>query len=257
MVSGLPGFRGSLAVLEMALQPTGSVTGAAAYQRGYQYLVCRTWQSSDPQPVLAPSAEQFMNDLWSTAVERMEAQARAAKADGVIGVSVDQRPLDNRGWQLTLNGTGVRVDGLEPPPRPFLTGLQMSEFMALLLGGWVPAGLVWGNAAVHVHGFAASPYWQGVRLSNAEMQGPTDGVNAARTRAQMAAHAKVQSLSAQGAVAMSMQINRETMACQGNTGSKTPGMLITAHTMGTAIVRYRDPVVSISTGRQLSGRVGA
>ena len=254
MVSGLPGFRGALAVLEMELEPTGSVTGASAYMRGYQSLVCWGWGSGSTDPVLAPSAEQFLNDLWSSAVDRLEAQARSMKADGVVGVSVDQRPLDNGGWQLQLTGTGVRVAGLDPPARPFLSGLQMSEFLTLLLAGWVPSGLVWGNAAVHVHGPALSPYWQGVSRSNAEMQGPTDGVNAARTRAQMAAQGRLAALSARGAVGMSMDITRETQGCR---NSKTPGMLVTAHTMGTAVVRYREPVVSVSVGRQLSGRVGA
>jgi len=232
----------------------GSVTGAAAYIRGYQALICWGWRSADPQPVLAPAAEEFLDKLWSTAVERLEEQARALHADGVVGVSVDQRALDGGGWQLQLTGTAIRVPGLDPPPRPFLSGLQMSEFLKLLLGGWVPAGLVWGNAAVHVHGWAASPYWQGVVRTNAEMQGPTDGVNAARTRAQLAAQARLQSLSAHGAVGMSMTIARESMECK---GSKVPGMLITAHTIGTAVVRYREPVLSVTVGRQLSGRVDA
>lgn len=254
MASGLPGFRGSLAVLEMEFEPAGSVTGAAAYLRGYQSLVCWGWGTQTQQPVLAPSAEQFMNSLWSTAVQRLEDQARAIKADGVVGVSVDQRAVDNGGWQLTLNGTAVRVPGLEPPPRPFLSGLQMSDFLKLLLGGWVPAGLVWGNAAVHVHGWATSPYWQGVTRTNAEMQGPTDGVNAARTRAQLAAQARLQSLSAEGAIGMEMTIARESMECK---RSNSTGMLITAHTMGTAVVRYRQPVLSVTMGRRLSGRVSA
>ena len=121
MPSGLPGFRGALAVLEMEFEPAGSVTGAAAYQRGYQSLICWGWGTSSTAPLLAPSAEQFLNDLWSTAIQRLEEQARALGADGVVGVGVDQRAVGNGGWQLELTGTAIRAPGLDPPPRPFLS----------------------------------------------------------------------------------------------------------------------------------------
>ena len=127
----------------------------------------------------------------------------------------------------------------------------MSEFLTLLLAGWIPSGLVWGNAAVHVHGRAASPWWQGVARVNAEMRAPTDAVNAARARAQAMTQAAMAACSAEGTVAMSLSINRQPQSCR---GSRTPGMLITAHALGTGIVRYREPVVAITTGRRLSDR---
>lgn len=250
VASSLRGFRSSLAVLELLFEPVGSVTGAAAFQQGYQSQWCPGFTAGGAvEPVLAPAVENFFNTLWSTAVDRLEEHAREVGADGVIGVSVDHRRLDADGWQLRISGTAVRVPHVDPPARPFLSALRMSEFLTLLLAGWVPTGLLWGNAAVHVHAGGASPWWQGVSRVNAEMRAPTDGVNAARTRAQSMAQAGMTACSAQGAVGMALSINRASQSCR---GSRSPGMLITAHATATGIVRYRDPVVAISTGRRLS-----
>ena len=233
----------------MQFESVGSVVGAAAFQMGYRLRSCAQWASSNPEPILAPSAENFYNQVWSTAVERLEQHAREMQADGVVGVTVDRRVLPDGGYQLTLSGTAVRHRSLEPLPTPFLSALPMGEFLKLLVAGWVPAGIAWGNAAVHVHGTATSAWRQGVQGRNAEMYGPTAGINAARERVEAFTRASLRRSLARGVVGMSVTINRESQGC---TGSKLPGMLIIAHALGTGVVRYRDPVASISTGRRLS-----
>ena len=92
---------------------------------------------------------------------------------------------------------------------------------------------------------------------NAEMAGPTMGVNAARERAQLLMHKSMQGCQAQGTVGTSITITRQSQACGSTTGSRTrdgaAGMLITAHAVGTGVVRYRDPVAFVGAAMDLKG----
>jgi len=216
---------------------------------GYRLVRCAQWGSYDPEPVRAGSAENFFDQVWATAVERLEEQARLKGADGVVGVTVDKRLLPDGGYQLQLSGTAVRHDSLEPLPRPFLSAVGMSDFLKLLLAGWMPAGIAWGHAAVHVHGPALSAWRQGVQARNAEMYGPTAGINEVRTRAEAKARSSLRSSASRGAVGMTITIDRESQEC---TGNRDPGMLIVAHALGTGVIRYREPVVAIGIGRRLN-----
>ena len=231
----------------MQFEPLGTVAGIAAYTTGFRKLAC-AGSNRDPDPVVAGSAESFFNQLWGAAIDRLHEHAAGVGADGVLGVSVDQRPVD-AGWQLQLSGTALRLPAAERLPVPFLSALPMRAFLTLLAAGWMPAGIVWGNAAVHVHGAAASPSLQGVNWRNAEMAGPTSGVNAARARAEAAVHRTLRASGAHGAVGMTIDMQHRSQACW---GSNVPGMMFLANAWGTGVVRYRDPALRIVPARALS-----
>jgi len=257
MPASLQGFRSLLSVLSLQFEAVGSVTGAHALQMGYSGVACTYWGDTASVPVIAANAENFYNQLWAGAIDRLEQDALRLGADGVVGVSVVEQPLDVTGHQLQLVGTAIRLRTVEKLPRPFLSALSMDDFLKLLIAGWVPAGIAWGHSAVHVHGWLASPWRQGVARQNAEMAGPTMGVNAARERAQLLMHKSMQGCQAQGTVGTSITITRQSQACGSTTGSRTrdgaAGMLITAHAVGTGVVRYRDPVAFVGAAMDLKG----
>lgn len=252
-VPGLRGFRASLAVLEMQFRSVGTVAGIAAFAPGFLRVSCAGGWRGDPTPVMANSATSFFNQLWQTAVDRLHQQAVERGADGVVGVRVDQRRTD-LGWQLQLSGTGFRLDAAERLQTPFLSALPMSDFVTLLGAGWVPSGIAWGNAAVHVHGPAMSAYYSRVQGINAEMPGPTQAVNAARAGAEAAVQASLRGSGSRGVVGMSIDIQRSAQACWGSRGGST-GMLVHAHAVGTGVVRFRDAALHVTPTRQLSRSV--
>src|SRR4051794_559195 len=219
--ASLQGFRSLLAVLSLQFEGVGSVTGAYALQMGYSGVACTSWGDTAYIPVIAANAENFHNQLWAGAIGRLEQDALRLGADGVVGVSVVEQPLDTTGHQLQLVGTAIRLRTVDRLPRPFLSALSMEDFVKLLIAGWVPTGIAWGHSAVHVHGWLVSPWRQGVARQNAEMEGPTAGVNAARDRAQRMMHASMRRSRAQGTVGTSVTITRHSQACGTTTGSRT------------------------------------
>lgn len=257
MPTSLPGFRSLLSVLSLQFEAVGAVTGAYALQLGYTGLACSSWGDTAAVPVIAANVENFHNELWAGAVGRLEQDAARLGADGVVGVAVVEQPLGAGGHQLQLTGTALRLPSVAPLPRPFLSALPMDEFLKLLVAGWVPTGIAWGHASVHVHGWLVSAWQQGVSGRNAEMGGPTTGVNAARERAQRLMHASMARCRAQGTVGTSITITRQSQACGSANGygqrSGGEGMLITAHAVGTGVVRYREPVAGIGLGMRLEG----
>ena len=259
MPASLQGFRSLLSVLSLQFEALGSVTGAFALQMGYSGVACTYWGDTAAVPVIAATTENFYNQLWAGAIDRLEQDASRVGADGVVGVSVAEQPVGTNGHQLALVGTAIRLRSVPQLPRPFLSALSMDDFLKLLMAGWVPTGIAWGHSAVHVHGWLVSPWQQGVARQNAEMPGPTMGVNAARERAQLLMHRSMQACQAQGTVGTSITITRHSQACGSATGygrrDGTAGMLISAHAIGTGVVRYRDPLASASAVMDLKGAV--
>ncbi len=249
----LRGFRSLLAVLGAGFEPLGVVMGATTFQ-----IVRPTgcWMGTfqlGAEPLIFPAYEQALRDSWRGAIERLQAEAVRVGAHGVVGVSVAQsagtptEPVT----MLRLTGSAVRVPTAPELERPFLSMLSMEETLKMLLRGWAPKGVVYGLSAVHVHGWAASPFRQGAVYTNAEMAAPTAGMQLARERAEHEVRDTLRSVRAQGSVGATVQITRFPQSC-GN----GQGVLIEGRMLGTGVVRYRAPVTSVGALRDLaaSGR---
>jgi uncharacterized protein YbjQ (UPF0145 family) len=258
----LPGFRSALAVLSTGFEATGPVMGAIGAQiirpTGCRGLAPRR----DLAPLVFPDYENAVRSAWSAVIDRLESDARTTGAHGVVGVGVrrnesvglsSKNPTVRAGQvllQLQLIGTGVRVPGIPQLERPFLSTLTMDETLKLLGRGWVPAGIVVGFAAVHVHSWASSPFMRRTLLSNAEMEAPTAGMALARARAEHGARASLARSSASGMVAAKVEIERSSQVCS---GGGQQGMLIEGTILGTGVVRYSKPTVGVSAVRNLTG----
>jgi hypothetical protein len=122
----------------------------------------------------------------------------------------------------------------------------MESFLKLLIGGWVPCGIAWAVSAVHVHGYDASPVLAGSTFSNTEMAVPTAAIQLTRERLEGYARLTLAARRAEGAVGMTMEMQRHSMPCGGGKGVLIDGLML-----GTGIVRYRSALASPSVARDL------
>ena len=136
-------------VHEAGFDPVGMVMGSSVYHLGFQWSSIS--QSQEMQVLTAA-----MYNARELAMSRMEAEAAALEADGVVGVNLDIRFMN---WgdavgEFTAVGTAVRsrnggtwrqLNGL-----PFTSDLSGQAFWKLVRTGYRPLGLVLGNCVYHV-----------------------------------------------------------------------------------------------------------
>jgi uncharacterized protein YbjQ (UPF0145 family) len=138
-----------LLVKQSGFEPLGLVLGSSIYHIGFQQAM---WNQNQEMGVLT----QAMYHARELAMTRMEEEADALGADGVVGVRLDIGRYD---WGADLAefiavGTAVRHAGGElhraPNGRPFTSDMSGQDFATLLRAGYRPAGLVMGNCVYHV-----------------------------------------------------------------------------------------------------------
>ena len=152
---GRPFFTSDLSVNEFVLttqtgfEPLGLVMGTCIYHVGVQ---SSQWKVSQELTVLT----QAMYACRELAMARMEAEADALGADGVIGVRI--RSLNYAFAADVLEfvavGTAVKAPAGEsyrtPQGRPFTSHLSGQDFWALRRHGWMPRAMVLGTCVYHI-----------------------------------------------------------------------------------------------------------
>src|SRR5450755_555146 len=138
-----------LLVKQAGFEPLGLVLGSSIYHIGFQQA---NWSQNQEMGVLT----QAMYHARELAMTRMEEEADALGADGVVGVRLD---IGRYEWGADLAefiavGTAVKHrDGVlhrAPNGRPFTSDMSGQDFSTLLRAGYRPAGLVMGNCVYHV-----------------------------------------------------------------------------------------------------------
>src|SRR5450755_4196290 len=138
-----------LLVKQAGFEPLGLVLGSSIYHIGYQQA---SWNQNQEMGVLT----QAMYHARELAMTRMEEEADALGADGVVGVRLD---IGRYEWGADLAefiavGTAVKhregVLHRAPNGRPFTSDMSGQDFSTLLRAGYRPAGLVMGNCVYHV-----------------------------------------------------------------------------------------------------------
>jgi len=136
-------------VHEAGFDPVGMVMGSSVYHLGFQWSSIS--QSQEMQVLTAA-----MYNARELAMSRMEAEAAALEADGVVGVNLDIRFMN---WgdavgEFTAVGTAVRGRNggtwRQPNGLPFTSDLSGQAFWKLVRTGYRPLGLVLGNCVYHV-----------------------------------------------------------------------------------------------------------
>jgi uncharacterized protein YbjQ (UPF0145 family) len=244
-------FTSDLSVDEMVLarqdgfEPLGLVMGSAIYHLGFQWSMFNVSQELG-------MLTQAMYHARQLAMDRLESEAVALRADGVIGLRIE---ISFEHWgeglaEFVAIGTAVRA----PRPgfrvtagdRPFTSDLSGQDFHALLQSGHRPLALVMGTCVYHVarQGLGA---WFSNQGKNVELVNFTEALYMARELAMTRMQQEALRVRAQGVVGMRIDqkshfwgghtieflaLGTAVAPLEGNPAPATP----------TMVVSLRDPV---------------
>ncbi|HEY6294082.1 MAG TPA: YbjQ family protein, partial [Streptosporangiaceae bacterium] len=144
-----------LLVREAGFRPLGLVLGSSIYHVGLQF---GRWSKNQELDVLS----QAMYHARELAMGRMEAEADALGADGIVGVRLDVE-LKEFGADIAefiAVGTAVKAEegaaggGVSNwrnnKNQPFTSDLTGQDFWTLIRAGYAPLGMVMGTCVYHI-----------------------------------------------------------------------------------------------------------
>ncbi|MDQ1420618.1 MAG: hypothetical protein QOJ52_2580 [Acidimicrobiaceae bacterium] len=197
-------FTSDLSVNEFALlheagfSPLGLVMGSSIYHVGYQFQV---WNQSQELQVLT----QAKYTAREYAIARMEAEADAHGADGIVGVRLDYKTYS---WgedliEFLAVGTAVRSsrggNWRTPAGKPFTSDLSGQEMWTLVKTGHAPVSFVLGTCVYHVAHQSFRQAWKTIG-QNTEMPNFTQATYDAREIAMSRMQAEAERDGASGIV---------------------------------------------------------
>jgi len=191
-----------LLVKEAGFDPVGLVMGSSIYQI----------RPPVADPRRSHELESLTEALYESrdhAMTRMEEEAEALGADGVIGVRLE---VNLHAWgqhvaEFVAIGTAVvhrhRAHYRNVKGRPFTSDLSGQEFWTLLRSGYRPVGFVMGNCAYYVAPDELR-YTEG-SARNAELSAYTHSLYDARELAFERLQAEAEALAAEGIVGVAIE----------------------------------------------------
>ena len=144
-----------LLVREAGFRPLGLVLGSSIYHVGLQV---GRWGSNQELDVLS----QAMYHARELAMSRMEAEADALRADGIVGVRLDveMKEFGADIAEFIAVGTAVKAEegagggGVanwrNNKNQPFTSDLSGQDFWTLIRAGYAPLGMVMGSCVYHI-----------------------------------------------------------------------------------------------------------
>ena len=225
-------------------------SGAVPFQRQtfYNQPVATGWSgnwgdvrtytsSSNSRVVGTPNSIIALKDGYRTALRRLHAEAQAAGADGVVGVTMQRSVTHGNGgqlWSFLAVGTAVRSTGSTHTTDPFLSGLTAAQSAASIRSGWLPLAVLI-NPVMAIRWVDPASRWSRQGLAaNAEIDAYTDVVNTCRHQARADFERAAATVKADGAVMSSM-----TLELDAPRDESTCTALVTI--TGTALARFRLP----------------
>jgi uncharacterized protein YbjQ (UPF0145 family) len=191
-----------LLVREAGFRPLGLVLGSSIYHVGLQ--VGRWSQNMELDKL-----SQAMYHARELAMTRMEAEADALGADGIVGVrlEIEFKEFGNDLAEFIAVGTAVKADEKgswrNDEGKPFTSDLSGQDFWTLVQAGYAPLGMVMGSCVYHIahqRGFSA--------LSNVgrnvEIPQFTEALYDARELAMSRMQAEAEELHAEGIVGVQL-----------------------------------------------------
>jgi len=194
-----------LLVREAGFEPVGLVVGSSIYHIGFQFA---GWKQNQEVNVLT----QAMYHARELAMTRMEEEANALGADGIVGVRLQ---ITRYEWGEALAefmaiGTAIRSRSGQsyrnPRGLPFTSDLSGQDLWKLLKAGYRPVGMVMGNCVYHV-AHQSLGQWMRQVGQNVEMTYYTQAIYDARELAMERMQAEAISLNAQGIVGAQINEN--------------------------------------------------
>ena len=188
-----------LLVKEAGFDPVGLVLGSSIYHIGFQM---GRWGTNQELDVLT----QAMYQARELAMTRMEEEADALGADGVIGVrlQVTRHEWGSSIAEFMAIGTAVRHrEGKmhrTADNRPFTSDLSGQDFRTLLAAGYRPLALVMGSCVYHVGAQSLGQWFRQTIGQNVEMANYTQAIYEARELAMSRMQAEAEGIGADGVV---------------------------------------------------------
>jgi len=191
-----------LLVREVGFDPIGLVVGSSIYHIGFQFS---NWRQNMEVNVLS----QAMYHARGLAMTRMEEEASALGADGIVGVRL---VITSYEWgesmaEFMAIGTAIRSRSGQQYRnalgKPFTSDLSGQDFWTLLKAGYRPVGMVMGTCVYHV---AHQSFGQMMRQigQNVEYANFTQASYDARELAMERMQAEAAGLGAQGVVGVNI-----------------------------------------------------
>jgi uncharacterized protein YbjQ (UPF0145 family) len=198
-----------LLVREAGFRPLGLVLGSSIYHVGLQ--VGRWSQNMELEKL-----SQAMYHARELAMTRMEAEAAALGADGIVGVRLDIefKEFGSDLAEFIAIGTAVKADEAHARTpdgfswrnskgQPFTSDLSGQDFWTLLQAGYAPLGMTMGTCVYHI---AHQGFMQklGNLGANVEIPQFTEALYDARELAMSRMQAEAEQLHAEGIVGVQM-----------------------------------------------------
>ena len=198
-----------LLVREAGFRPLGLVLGSSIYHVGIQM---GRWSRNQELDQLS----QAMYHARELAMTRMEAEADALGADGIVGVRLDIefKEFGSELAEFIAIGTAVKAD--EAPAsggtwrnrhnQPFTSDLSGQDFWTVIQAGYAPLGMTMGTCVYHI---AHQRFWQAMGNigQNVEIPQYTEALYDARELAMSRMQAEAEQLGAEGIVGVQMLSN--------------------------------------------------
>jgi uncharacterized protein YbjQ (UPF0145 family) len=194
-----------LLVKQAGFRPVGLVLGSSVYHVGIQV---GRWSKNMELDQLSAA----MYHARELAMTRMEAEANALGADGIVGVRLEIEFKEYGNDLAEFIAVGTAVVGDEAPPTgtwrnnkglPFTSDLSGQDFWTLIQAGYAPLGLVMGTCVYHIahRGMMAS---LGNIGQNAEIPQFTEALYDARELAMGRMQTEAETLMAEGIVGVQL-----------------------------------------------------
>jgi uncharacterized protein YbjQ (UPF0145 family) len=193
-----------LLVREAGFRPLGLVLGSSIYHVGFQV---GRWGKNQELTTLS----QAMYHARELAMTRMEAEADALGADGIVGVRLDIefKEFGNDLAEFIAVGTAVGADHAPPGApggswrnvhrQPFTSDLSGQDFWTLIQAGYAPLGMVMGSCVYHIAHQGMFKAMSNIG-QNVELPQYTEGLYDARELAMSRMQAEAEALHAEGIV---------------------------------------------------------
>jgi uncharacterized protein YbjQ (UPF0145 family) len=198
-----------LLVRQAGFRPLGLVLGSSIYHVGLQI---GRWSKNMELDTLS----QAMYHARELAMTRMEAEAAALGADGIVGVrlEIEFKEFGNDLAEFIAVGTAVHADEAHKTTpdgfswknnkgQPFTSDLSGQDFWTLLASGYAPVGMTMGTCVYHI---AHQKMFQAMGNigQNVEIPQFTEALYDARELAMSRMQAEAEALEAEGIVGVKL-----------------------------------------------------